>query len=423
MPKAQAEVDVPNAEVNPFALFGSLWTRQRPALLRPITFTLGVGICTFTAAAYLSRRESQELARKSTKADASIGELRNERIMLEVAQARRTCDWLRETRIPEPITWCYAWLATRWINYSDGERVGVGLIAANMIVFLAWQVPLPAMRFFMVKHFMHHPLSGRSYTLLTSVFSHMVSYSDCFPLCRRHEIDLRPESRSRVADTYHTLGLPALWRQHGRDAVFRPGVFGIHWLCPEPRSRLRGDSRLGNLYADVAQLYLPRASILPHRRRLLDVRLTRLGRTSTRARPEANRRRLQSPQRSQTESRSQRRSVRDSCSHGSSDARRVDPALLPALHRRADQMGSRRSHDHGHRWYSPWLEGPRPLRASVRRRVRRRLLLWWSLPLGQDGPDRFLEGIFFTQRSMHAVVYYFPVKQLEIQCIVRQTAP
>ena len=177
LPKAKAEVDVPHSEGDGFEPLDSLWTRQKPALLRPIIFTLGVGICTFTGATYLSQRESQELAQKTTNAEASVSELRNERIMLEVAQARETWDWLCKKGIPEPVRSCYVWLATRWVNYSDGERVGVGLIAANTIVFLAWQIPLPAMRFFMVKHFMHHPLSGRSYTLLTSVFSHMVSHS------------------------------------------------------------------------------------------------------------------------------------------------------------------------------------------------------------------------------------------------------
>ena len=84
-------------------------------------------------------------------------------MMLEVAHARGTLDRLREVGVPAPVPWCYAWLAEHWINFSDGERVGMGLVT------------VPVVRLFMVKHFIHHPLSGRSYTMLTSAFSHMVS--------------------------------------------------------------------------------------------------------------------------------------------------------------------------------------------------------------------------------------------------------
>ena len=177
-PTLKAEIEVPTAERIEFDPYHSLRTHKKPALLRPIIFALGVGICTFTAAAYLTRRESQDLASKSENVNASVGQLRQKRMMLEVAQAQKTIDWLQKKGVPQPIPWCYAWLATRWINNSDGERVALSLIAANAIVFLAWQIPLPAVRFFMAKHFMHHPLSGRSYTLLTAVFSHMVSHFD-----------------------------------------------------------------------------------------------------------------------------------------------------------------------------------------------------------------------------------------------------
>ena len=73
-------------------------------------------------------------------------------------------------------------VTTRSILSSDGERVALGLVGVNMVVFLAWQIPLPAMRIFMVKRVIHNPLSGRSYTLLfTSAFSHLVSSSDRLP--------------------------------------------------------------------------------------------------------------------------------------------------------------------------------------------------------------------------------------------------
>ncbi|TFY52171.1 hypothetical protein EVG20_g10675 [Dentipellis fragilis] len=54
---------------------------------------------------------------------------------------------------------------------ADGERAAYWITAVNVCVWLAWKVP--RLRPFMYAHFMHDPLSGKAYTLLTSVFSHM----------------------------------------------------------------------------------------------------------------------------------------------------------------------------------------------------------------------------------------------------------
>jgi rhomboid-like protein len=175
-PTLKPEVDVPKADETDSDPYEPVRTREEPALLRPVIFTLGVGICTFAGAAYLTQRESQELAQTPTITGALVGDLRHERIMRQLKHANATFTWLQEIGCPAFIPRSYAWLGDRWLNSSDGERAAIGLVAVNTLVFLAWQIPLPAARFFMVKHFMHHPLSGRSYTLLTSVFSHMVSY-------------------------------------------------------------------------------------------------------------------------------------------------------------------------------------------------------------------------------------------------------
>jgi rhomboid-like protein len=180
-PTLKPEVDVPKADENDSDPYEPIRTREKPALLRPLIFTLGIGIGTFAGAAYLTQRESQELAQTATMTGASTGKLRHERIMRELKHANATFTWLQEIGCPAFIPTIYAWLGDHWLNSSDGERAAMGVVAINTIVFLAWQIPLPAVRFFMVKHFMHHPLSGRSYTLLTSVFSHMVSYRHTSP--------------------------------------------------------------------------------------------------------------------------------------------------------------------------------------------------------------------------------------------------
>ncbi|EJD07585.1 uncharacterized protein FOMMEDRAFT_73021 [Fomitiporia mediterranea MF3/22] len=69
-----------------------------------------------------------------------------------------------------PILWAYVQVANRFINASEGTRITYEICNMFVWVWLAWQ--LRFLRPFMNKYFMHHPLSGRSVTLLTSIFSH-----------------------------------------------------------------------------------------------------------------------------------------------------------------------------------------------------------------------------------------------------------
>ncbi|RKP35802.1 hypothetical protein BJ085DRAFT_6931, partial [Dimargaris cristalligena] len=50
------------------------------------------------------------------------------------------------------------------------QRTAYILLAANTAVFALWRIP--RLQPFMTRHFTHHPYSGRSYTLVTSAFSH-----------------------------------------------------------------------------------------------------------------------------------------------------------------------------------------------------------------------------------------------------------
>jgi len=66
--------------------------------------------------------------------------------------------------------WTYAQVATSYLNASEGGRLGWQIGAINGAVWLAWQIP--RLHPVMAARFMHHPLSGRASTLLTSMFSH-----------------------------------------------------------------------------------------------------------------------------------------------------------------------------------------------------------------------------------------------------------
>ncbi|TFY55512.1 hypothetical protein EVG20_g9292 [Dentipellis fragilis] len=66
---------------------------------------------------------------------------------------------------------------------ADGKRAAYWITAANVCIWLAWKVP--RLRPFMHAHFVHDPLSGKAYTLLTSVYSHITLphlFFNCFGL-------------------------------------------------------------------------------------------------------------------------------------------------------------------------------------------------------------------------------------------------
>ncbi|KZT43234.1 hypothetical protein SISSUDRAFT_1069068 [Sistotremastrum suecicum HHB10207 ss-3] len=64
----------------------------------------------------------------------------------------------------------YVQCAQTWVNTSEGMRICWKVAALNAGVWITWQVP--RLQPFMKRAFMHHPLSSRYYTMLTSVFSH-----------------------------------------------------------------------------------------------------------------------------------------------------------------------------------------------------------------------------------------------------------
>ena len=67
-------------------------------------------------------------------------------------------------------TWAYIYVAQPLVDAKEGRRVCWTVAAVNTGIWVLWQIPRlrPAMR----ASFSHNPLSGRSYTMLTSNFSH-----------------------------------------------------------------------------------------------------------------------------------------------------------------------------------------------------------------------------------------------------------
>ena len=67
-----------------------------------------------------------------------------------------------------PILWTYAQAAEVYLNTTEGKRLAYTICGVNGIVWALWQIP--KLQTGMIRSFMHYPLSGLSYTLVTSLF-------------------------------------------------------------------------------------------------------------------------------------------------------------------------------------------------------------------------------------------------------------
>jgi len=103
-------------------------------------------------------------------------QMREARLFEYAKTLQNGLDKVRETVEPFPImlksfaTRAYVYVAQRLVAANEGQRVCWTIVAVNIGVWILWQIPrlYPAMR----ASFTHNPLSGKSFTMLTSTFSH-----------------------------------------------------------------------------------------------------------------------------------------------------------------------------------------------------------------------------------------------------------
>ncbi|EFP89632.2 uncharacterized protein PGTG_15595 [Puccinia graminis f. sp. tritici CRL 75-36-700-3] len=132
-------------------------------------------------------------------------------------------------------------LLTWYINLGEGKQICCILALINLQIFALWQMP----RFFkyMTQRFTHFPLSGKSYTLITSTFSHSSALHFGFNMLALYSIgstahdflthrlrasrDVDPVRIPESTPTYHFLafyvfaGLAASFGSHAYSLLIR----------------------------------------------------------------------------------------------------------------------------------------------------------------------------------------------------------
>lgn len=66
----------------------------------------------------------------------------------------------------------YYQVAQPMVETSEGRRTCWAIGAVNAAIFLLWR--FPSMKPFLTRHFTHDPLSGKTYTMFTSLFRYAV---------------------------------------------------------------------------------------------------------------------------------------------------------------------------------------------------------------------------------------------------------
>ena len=158
------------------------------SLFRPLLFTVTISIGSYLGAAYLTDQSDRQFCQETGKQDGIFADLVILREQLAMIKTNKALSWLRQTEMPDFFEKAFLATMGKWLGMSDGERATIGLICVNTLVFLAWQMPSQKVQWFMRRAFLHSPLSGRSYTLLTSIFSHQVSSIHALTLARKRTV-------------------------------------------------------------------------------------------------------------------------------------------------------------------------------------------------------------------------------------------
>ncbi|GAA5830807.1 hypothetical protein JCM11251_001081 [Rhodosporidiobolus azoricus] len=195
---------------------------ELPRRIAPqLAFTVGGAGLAIGGAAYwtnkdASKRDTGSAFFRRRQATGLQPEMVRSRFEEAFARARGFVDTFSGSR-PAVI------LAENWLEMSEAKRTAAGLIASFGGVFLLWRLPSAKIPQLLA----HHPLSGKSVTLLTSVFSHrtlphlafnsIALYSfgtACFRFLDYSEVLPRSTSRYEFLAFFATAGLVSSFASH-----------------------------------------------------------------------------------------------------------------------------------------------------------------------------------------------------------------
>ncbi|CAG8547167.1 2127_t:CDS:2 [Funneliformis caledonium] len=148
--------------------------RVTPSIWKPVLFAIIASGSTFTIATHISAEKIQARRRNMyhfyNNNDPNAGDMVTYREPWIKGIFHRSIQKIENSQLFRDLHRNWAFMIKRWNSLSDSTKTVAFLIGINTIIFGMWQIP--PLRIIMNRYFVHNPLSGRSFTLLTSVFSH-----------------------------------------------------------------------------------------------------------------------------------------------------------------------------------------------------------------------------------------------------------
>ncbi|KAG8214980.1 hypothetical protein J3R82DRAFT_8383 [Butyriboletus roseoflavus] len=155
----------------------------RPRIRRQVAFFLFGSLAAFELAAEQTQLENDHWSKEVRKfmsiwtfREPTHEEIRKSKARAQVAQFFKYLESVKEKISQWPIALqnvsltVSAFVGSFYYDASEGRRLCWSICVLNAAVFLMWKIP--RLNAFMNRVFTHDPLSGKSYTLLTSMFSH-----------------------------------------------------------------------------------------------------------------------------------------------------------------------------------------------------------------------------------------------------------
>ncbi|CAG8688141.1 3784_t:CDS:1, partial [Scutellospora calospora] len=193
---------------------------NKPTIVKPILYTCFTSGTTFTVALtyseYKRRISSKDIIEPYNSKETSTITKWVKRVFNQ--QIKKLRDWNVYIEIERNI----ALITKRWISLNDCNKTLAVLIGINSIIFGMWQLaPLQPL---MEKFFVHNPLSGRMFTLLTSVFSHKAVWHlgfNMFALWSFGEVVYRMFGKEQFLAFYLSSGVISSCASHVLSLMFK----------------------------------------------------------------------------------------------------------------------------------------------------------------------------------------------------------
>ncbi|KAH9987502.1 hypothetical protein BJV77DRAFT_905401, partial [Russula vinacea] len=238
---------------------------KRPEIGKHIIFVFGASALVYAVAAHNTNIETNFWATYLTgqkpwsTAAPTTGDMRYAQAQILLKKFQGQLAALTELLVDAPIVaksvilHSYARLAEMYLNASEGRRAGYGIAAVNVGIWVAWQIPI--LRPFMMTHFSHQPLSGKIYTMLTSMFSHssfvhlvfncmaLTSFASATSTWMTREQIHAPSHLRESTASYHFL---ALYLSSGLCASLVSHLVATRFLYPRLVSKLVQPDKTGS---------------------------------------------------------------------------------------------------------------------------------------------------------------------------------